>query len=687
MDILVNVSNQKLKAVTNLRSVVSGTQEFIRFIFNTNGDWDDLTTFAQFRQGDNAYNQYLDEEKAAYLPAEIQPGTCTIMLYGSGNRTIATTNSLDITIDENFLVKDANSTEISLSLYNQLVNRIDEFIADANEAIQKANTSASNADEKAEKAQKSATAATEAAERANNSADFADNAAERADKATEDTRLAIDNANAAADRVDKSVEKATEATENANNATESALSAASSANDAATEARNQAVATATATEETKKATGDANVATKQANDAATTAKSAADSANSAADTANEKAVAAEAAANKVDKSIENANDAADRANSAAQRAEESVTSDSSNQTVTFGMASERAGVQSGDTLAVAFGKLAKYCEDLQPHAFVEPIESTTDLFANTLEGKLPSALAVAGLKDLTPMKLGSTVYTGDLNDMPTGLYVIELSQCTNVPPYTMNMWAHVICRNRFSQVCVFYNGSGGTPVTAVRTFANNAWTNWKQQGIGHGFGDVTQNGLIADALSVHLNHPYAPENKTYYVDRARSTTNLPDDCQWGVREVCWFMEGWVLVRITGYTTYSTQAIWTNVYVNNTWYGWQNNTGNVKIKHVEFRNGTENINSIRFKISSATWSKAYAFIFGIDNISGIINESISAHVSDSGEIKIRSIGNSTVSKTWSADNTGYYVYCNSQFKQYAHATILYYGFTDIDVYKV
>lgn len=128
MDILVNVANQKLKIATNLKSLVAGTQEFIRFVFNLTGDWDDLMTFAQFRQDGKSYNQYLDENNSAYLPAEIGMGTCTLMLYGSNNNTKATTNYLTLTIDENILVANAESTEISLSLYNQLVSRVNTLI-------------------------------------------------------------------------------------------------------------------------------------------------------------------------------------------------------------------------------------------------------------------------------------------------------------------------------------------------------------------------------------------------------------------------------------------------------------------------------------------------------------------------------------------------------------------------------
>ena len=128
MDILVNVANQKLKIATNLKSLVAGTQEFVRFVFNLNGDWDGLMTFAQFRQNGVAYNQYLDENNSAYLPSEIGVGTCTLMLYGSNQNTIATTNYLTLTVDENILVSDAQSTEISQSLYQQLVTRVNTLL-------------------------------------------------------------------------------------------------------------------------------------------------------------------------------------------------------------------------------------------------------------------------------------------------------------------------------------------------------------------------------------------------------------------------------------------------------------------------------------------------------------------------------------------------------------------------------
>lgn len=124
MDILVNVTNQKIRVASNLRSLVAGTQEFVRFVFCLSGDWNGLTVFAQFIQNGVAYNQLLDSDNSAYLPSEIEEGTVALMLYGSGGNTIATTNYLTLKIDENILVQNAQSTEITQSLYQQLVNTV-----------------------------------------------------------------------------------------------------------------------------------------------------------------------------------------------------------------------------------------------------------------------------------------------------------------------------------------------------------------------------------------------------------------------------------------------------------------------------------------------------------------------------------------------------------------------------------
>lgn len=162
MDILVNVSNQKLKIATNLKNLVAGTQEFVKFTFNLTSDWDNLMTFAQFQQNGVAYNVYLDENNSVYLPPEIGAGTCTLMLSGNHDNTIATTNYLTLIIDDNILISDINSTEISESLYTQLINKFNTL----QESADAANTAAETANDAATRA----TSAADGAEKVNISA-------------------------------------------------------------------------------------------------------------------------------------------------------------------------------------------------------------------------------------------------------------------------------------------------------------------------------------------------------------------------------------------------------------------------------------------------------------------------------------------------------------------------------------
>ena len=131
MNIYINVVNQTLHVTSSLEYIVEGSQNFVRFRFGLDDEWSTLTTFAQFAQNGVAYNVYLDEDNCVYLPAEIVCGKCTLMLYGTGSdNVIATSNYLTLTISGNIMVTDAQSTEITPSLYEQLVAMVTQTQAD-----------------------------------------------------------------------------------------------------------------------------------------------------------------------------------------------------------------------------------------------------------------------------------------------------------------------------------------------------------------------------------------------------------------------------------------------------------------------------------------------------------------------------------------------------------------------------
>lgn len=133
MDILVTVKHQKLKITSNYKPIVGGSQKFVHFLFDLDDSWENLTVFAQFTQNGTAYNQYLDEDNCCYLPSEIVEGKCTLMIYGTGDEVIGTSNYITLTIDANALVADAQSTVIAKSLYTQLVAKVKLLEAEAKE--------------------------------------------------------------------------------------------------------------------------------------------------------------------------------------------------------------------------------------------------------------------------------------------------------------------------------------------------------------------------------------------------------------------------------------------------------------------------------------------------------------------------------------------------------------------------
>lgn len=136
MDIFITVDKQKMRCNNNVRSFVAGTQEFILFNFLLPDEWDDLTVYAQFTQNDKPYNVYLDADDRAYLPPEIKEGICTLALRGTRGNTIAVTEPLQLNISANPIQGGLSSTGVTLTLYEQLVNKVDALLEDDSIIIQ-----------------------------------------------------------------------------------------------------------------------------------------------------------------------------------------------------------------------------------------------------------------------------------------------------------------------------------------------------------------------------------------------------------------------------------------------------------------------------------------------------------------------------------------------------------------------
>lgn len=222
--------------------------------------------------------------------------------------------------------------------------------------------------------------------------------------------------------------------------------ATDAANTAASNANSKASLANTAAGSANAAAGAANTAASGANAAKQTALQAAAEAEEATEAANTAATNANSKASLADTAAGNASTAADRANEAAEAAEGLVLGDISGKTVTFEMAIQRANIQSNDSLAVAFGKLAKFCADLDDHAFSAPVpnllsdDSTKSLAASmgkalktdigdltqlptTAKGSLVEAIteqnSALAIKTYSPSKIGIT-NTTSLNQIIEG---------------------------------------------------------------------------------------------------------------------------------------------------------------------------------------------------------------------------------------------------------------------------
>lgn len=124
MEIQISVVGQKLRASSNSIRLIDGSQNFVKFTFNLDDSWESLTSYAQFTQNGASYNVYLDDDNSVFLPHEIDEGQCLMTLSGTGNGVIATTDFVRLNVVGNILTAGQESTNVTKSLYEQLVDKI-----------------------------------------------------------------------------------------------------------------------------------------------------------------------------------------------------------------------------------------------------------------------------------------------------------------------------------------------------------------------------------------------------------------------------------------------------------------------------------------------------------------------------------------------------------------------------------
>ena len=105
MNINIKVDGQNLYVTHNLHSVIDGSKEFIKFVFDLPDEWKELNPTVQFIQGATHTDVVLDSSYSATLPSDLAVGDCHVILYGLSGKVRAVTEHLTIKIKENMLIE------------------------------------------------------------------------------------------------------------------------------------------------------------------------------------------------------------------------------------------------------------------------------------------------------------------------------------------------------------------------------------------------------------------------------------------------------------------------------------------------------------------------------------------------------------------------------------------------------
>lgn len=276
----------------------------------------------------------------------------------------------------------------------------------------------------------------------------------------EKARVTAENGRVSAEKTRVSEETARVNAEKARVTAENGRVSAESSRDQAETARASAEMSR-ASEETKRAS--AETARVNAEKSRVTAEEGRASAETARANAESARVTAEATRQKdTVQAIEDCDDAADRANAAAEAAEGIVAGtglvttqekgaangvatldenkkipqaqiDGNNIPIMFEQATQRANIQSGDTIAEALAKLSKLYADLKPHAFADPVNNLTGTDAS-----LPLAAPQGKALDDKITQLNSALDDMIYNDVIDNAILIDIDD--PLGDYNTKMW-------------------------------------------------------------------------------------------------------------------------------------------------------------------------------------------------------------------------------------------------------
>lgn len=121
------------------------------------------------------------------------------------------------------------------------------------------------------------------------------------------------------------------------------------------------------------------------------------------------------------------------------------------------------------------------------------------------------------------------------------------------------------------------------------------------------------NGTLTDGLNVNLTNKYGDANKPRLVNEGK-TSSIPSDCSYGIREVFWSSNNYLICKITGHAKDGSSAIWTRRYSN----GWESDwrreitSSNIGSQSVNYATSADSAKSIKVSdVHNGLYTRNYA----------------------------------------------------------------------------
>lgn len=143
MSVKFVVQGQNLYRFSKEPILADKSVEFVELEFTFSSEWDGTSKTAQFIQDDKVYSQVLNDNRC-YLPQELNEGSFYLSVFGYKGSKRATARKLQMSLEDSGFSQGDVPIPPTPDLYAQLLVKIDEAVAQAEQAVKDAQSAIMN---------------------------------------------------------------------------------------------------------------------------------------------------------------------------------------------------------------------------------------------------------------------------------------------------------------------------------------------------------------------------------------------------------------------------------------------------------------------------------------------------------------------------------------------------------------